>query len=55
LDEMVNIHFRKNPNISSVYMDIISGITNDLVLSFDFNFENCGLHSDGNCCNKCFK
>ena len=55
LDEMVNNHFRKNPNISSVYMDIISDITNDLVLPFDFNFESCGLNSNGHCCNKCFK
>ena len=55
LDEMVNNHFRKNPNISSVYMDIISDITNDLVLPFDFNFESCGLSSNGHCCNTCFK
>jgi len=55
IDEMVNKHFRKNPNVSSVYMDIITDVTNDFVLPFDFNFESCGLSSSGQCCGKCFK
>ncbi len=55
IDEMVNNHFRKNPNVSSVYMDIITDVTNDFVLPFDFNFESCGLSSSGQCCGKCFK
>ncbi len=55
IDEMVNTHFRKNPNVSSVYMDIITDVTNDFVLPFDFNFESCGLTSSGQCCGKCFK
>ena len=55
LDEMVNNHFRKNPNITSVYMDIITDVTNDFVLPFDFNFESCGLCSTGPCCKKCLK
>jgi len=57
IDEMVNNHFRKNPSVSSVYMDIISDVTNDFVLPFDFNFECCGLNSNPNglCCGKCFK
>jgi DNA-binding Lrp family transcriptional regulator len=57
LDEMVNHHFRKNPNVSSVYMDIITDVTNDFVLPFDFNFESCSLNSNSNglCCGKCFK
>ncbi len=55
IDEMVNSHFRKNPNISSVYMDIITDVTNDFVLPFDFNFESCGLSLSGQCCGKCFK
>ena len=53
LDEMVNTHFRKNPNISSVYIDIITDVTNDFVLPFDFSFECCGLNSDGECCKNC--
>jgi len=55
IDEMVNKHFRKNPSVSSVYMDIITDVTNDFVLPFDFNFESCGLSSSGQCCGKCFK
>jgi len=57
IDKMVNYHFRKDPNISSVYMDIITDVTNDFVLPFDFNFESCSLNSNSNgqCCGKCFK
>ena len=55
IDEMVNNHFRKNPNVTSVYMDIITDVTNDFVLPFDFNFESCSLNSNGQCCGKCFK
>ncbi len=55
IDKMVNSHFRKNPNVSSVYMDIITDVTNDFVLPFDFNFNSCGLTSSGQCYGKCFK
>jgi len=54
LDEIVNHHFRKDPNVSEVYMDIITDVTNDFVLPFDFNFENCSLTSSDQCCGKCF-
>jgi Lrp/AsnC family leucine-responsive transcriptional regulator len=54
LDEIVNHHFRKNPNVSEVYMDIITDVTNDLVLPFDFQFDNCGITSTNQCCGKCF-
>ena len=54
IDEMVNYHFRENSKVSSVYMDIITDVTNDLVLPFDFNFESCGLNSSCQCCGKCF-
>jgi len=54
LDEIVNHHFRKDPSVTSVYMDIITDMTNDFVLPFDFNFENCGLTSNKECCGKCF-
>ncbi len=54
LDEIVNSHFRKDPNVTDVYMDIITDVTNDFVLPFDFNFENCGLTSNHECCGKCF-
>jgi len=54
LDEIVNHHFRKDPNVIDVYMDIITDVTNDFVLPLDFNFENCGLTSKKECCGKCF-
>jgi len=53
LDEIVNHHFRKDPNILEVYMDIITDVTNDFVLPFDFNFESCSLGTAGKCCGKC--
>lgn len=54
LDEIVNHHFRKDPNISEVYMDIVTDVINDFVIPFDFNFETCGLTESGQCCGKCF-
>ncbi|MFX0058228.1 MAG: Lrp/AsnC family transcriptional regulator [Candidatus Hodarchaeota archaeon] len=55
LDHIVNRHFRTNPNVSSVYLDIVTDVTNDLVLPFDFSFDKCGINADGNCCGRCFK
>jgi Lrp/AsnC family leucine-responsive transcriptional regulator len=54
LDEIVNHHFRKDPNISEVYMDIVTDVINDFVIPFDFNFEDCRLTSTGQCCGRCF-
>ena len=54
IDELVNHHFRKDPNISEVYMDVITDVINDFVLPFDFNFGCCGLTSNDQCCGKCF-
>ena len=54
LDEIINHHFRKNPNVSEVYMDIITDVINDFVLPLDFNFDSCGLNKNGQCCGKCF-
>ena len=53
IDEIVNHHFRKDPNILEVYMDIITDVTNDFVLPFNFNFESCSLGTAGKCCGKC--
>jgi len=53
LDNIVNQHFRKDPNISSVYLDIVTDVSNDFVLPFDFNFEKCHKNSDGQCCGRC--
>jgi DNA-binding Lrp family transcriptional regulator len=53
LDNIVNVHFRKNPNVKNSHLDIITDVINDFVLPFDFNFEKCGAHPDGKCCGKC--
>jgi DNA-binding Lrp family transcriptional regulator len=53
LDSVVNVHFRSNPNIINVHLDIITDLVNDFVLPFDFHFEKCGIQPDGKCCGKC--
>ena len=54
LDNMVNSHFRTNPSVTNVYMDIITDITNDFVLPFDFSFDHCAYgNNDNKCCGKC--
>jgi DNA-binding Lrp family transcriptional regulator len=55
LDNIVNRHFRKNPSVSSVFLDIITDVINDLVLPFDFSFDKCGMTLDGECCSQCSK
>jgi len=53
LDTIVNQHFRKDPSISSVFLDIVTDVSNDFVLPFDFNFDKCHKESDGQCCSRC--
>jgi DNA-binding Lrp family transcriptional regulator len=55
LDRIINQHFRSNPDVSSVQMDIITDVVNDFVLPFDFNFAKCGHTKDGKCCGACNK
>lgn len=53
LDHIVNHHFRKNPNVLSVYIDVITEIVEDFVLNFDFDFGKCGITKEGLCCDSC--
>ncbi|MFX1361045.1 MAG: Lrp/AsnC family transcriptional regulator [Promethearchaeota archaeon] len=53
LDQIVNRHFRKNPDVLSVYIDVITEIIEDFVLNFNFNFDKCSATKDGQCCGKC--
>ena len=55
LDNIVNYHFRKNPNVTNVYLDIITDVENDFVLPFDFNCDKCEAQPDGKCCGKCIQ
>jgi DNA-binding Lrp family transcriptional regulator len=53
LDKIINRHFRKNKNILNVHMDIITDVTNDFVLPFDFDYSKCEYCKDGSCCREC--
>ncbi|MFX1496337.1 MAG: Lrp/AsnC family transcriptional regulator [Promethearchaeota archaeon] len=53
LDHIVNHHFRKNPNVISVSIDVITEIVEDFVLNFDFDFGKCGITKEGLCCDSC--
>ncbi|MFW9945482.1 MAG: Lrp/AsnC family transcriptional regulator [Candidatus Odinarchaeota archaeon] len=53
LDQIVNRHFRKNPAVLSVNINVITEIIEDFVLNFNFNFDKCGATKDGRCCGKC--
>jgi len=55
LDKIVNCHFRKNPTVSNVHVDVVTDIINDFVLPFDFDFNQCEKSANGLCCNKCTK
>lgn len=54
LYNIVNKHFRENPDIITVDMDIITEVFNDFVLPLDFTCHNedcclkgnCGMHSE---------
>jgi len=55
LDKIINHHFRSNPDISSVQMDVITDVVNDFVLPFSFNFNKCGTTESSECCGGCNK
>jgi DNA-binding Lrp family transcriptional regulator len=55
LDNIINCHFRKNPNVSNVYMNIVTDVVKDFVLPFDFDFGKCENTTGGFCCGKCIK
>lgn len=41
LDQIVNEHFRRDPNVLKVKMDIITDVMKDFVLPLDINMEDC--------------
>lgn len=53
LDKIINRHFRKNKNVLSVHMDIVTDVINDFVLPFDFDYSKCDYCDDGSCCEEC--
>lgn len=46
LDSVVNYHFRKNPNVSKVKLEIITEIYNDFVLHVDSFKDDCECTRD---------
>jgi Lrp/AsnC family transcriptional regulator len=53
LDAIVNYHFRKNPEVSSVSMEIVTNIAKDFVLPIDFDSENHEPNEEEGCGEKC--
>ncbi|MFO8017869.1 MAG: Lrp/AsnC family transcriptional regulator [Promethearchaeia archaeon] len=53
LDNIVNYHFRKNPDVSSVSMEIVSNIAKDFILPVDFDSENHNPTLEDGCGDKC--
>ena len=53
IDNIVNYHFRKNPNVLSVHLDIITDIIQDFILPFSFDFDKCTMQASGECCGLC--
>ncbi|MFX1345967.1 MAG: Lrp/AsnC family transcriptional regulator [Promethearchaeota archaeon] len=41
LDKIVNYHFRNNPKIRTIKIDIITDIINKIVTPVDFRFKSC--------------
>ena len=53
IDHIVNRHFRNDPNVISVHIDIIADVVNDFVLPIDLNLEYGQLEIKSCCCGKC--
>ena len=53
LDHVVNRHFRNDPEVCDVHIDVISDVVNDFVLPVDLNLEYSQIDLKGTCCGKC--
>jgi len=54
LDHIVNNHFRNNPDINLVELNIITNVVKDFVLPFKLDFDRCENGCNNECCGKCF-
>ncbi|UCD00518.1 MAG: Lrp/AsnC family transcriptional regulator [Promethearchaeota archaeon] len=50
IDQVVNHHFRDDPNVIDVHIDIISDVVNDFVLPIDLNLEYGRFDLQKHCC-----
>lgn len=55
LDRIVNNHFRDNPDINRVELNIVTDVINDFVLPFNVDLDYCEKGCNNNCCGKCFQ
>ena len=53
LDAIINYHFRKNPDVSSVSMEIVTDIARDFILPVDFDSENHEPNEEEGCGEMC--
>ena len=53
LDAIINYHFRRNPKISAVSMQIVTEISKDFILPIDFDSENHEPNDEVGCGEKC--
>lgn len=53
IDHIVNRHFRNDPNVTNVHIDIIADVVNDMVLPIDLNLDYGQLQINSCCCGKC--
>ena len=53
LDIIINYHFRRNPDVSSVSMEIITEIAKDFILPIDFDSEDHDPNIEDGCGEKC--
>ena len=51
IDKIVNNHFRNNPDINNVTLNVVTSIVNDFVLPFEFDFGQCKNTCLKNNCN----
>lgn len=52
-DHVVNRHFRNDPEVINVHIDLIADVLNDFVLPIDLNLEYGELDLKNMCCGKC--
>lgn len=53
IDHIVNRHFRNDPSVVSVHIDVIADVVNDFVLPIDLNLDYGQLNLKKLCCGKC--
>ena len=53
LDNIINYHFRRNPDVGSVSMEIVTDIAKDFILPIDFDSEDHNPTIEDGCGEKC--